>query len=348
MDLQDPVPATEAEAIAKIEEWYQAGRPLFTRDAMLRVRDQLREPTPGDRIRIEGFHGQVHDCRVKTGEISENYPIEYNQNGEPTLNREGELEKWVLKEPRIRYRSYDSMIDDMQRGYGLSWSYCTITIVHPMERCDLPLEVGDLDAGRQFFNAALQDWEASDTWKEIKGTLLSLALRHEIGNIIGMASGTFTASSRSGGSSRSAVQNAFLVTLKKLLQDSHLGTGHVDCYAQDPAYSQRDQTILAESDIQVVEDPDGFLHVDDTSLVFSCAPNICVKEVITDIARPTILIWCAVSDEPPTLSITDPDSPRVQEMIRTEYDRLPWPEDDGGNFTAMAIYVKKSARTSGT
>ncbi|EAL87725.1 hypothetical protein KXW29_004631 [Aspergillus fumigatus] len=57
--------------------------------------------------------------------------------------------------------------------------------------------------------------------------------------------------------------------------------------------------VLEKSDIKVLEDPEGFLEMDDASLVFSCSPNICVKEIVVDIARPLALIWCTVKDKDP-------------------------------------------------
>ncbi|KAL4864038.1 hypothetical protein BDV12DRAFT_176723 [Aspergillus spectabilis] len=286
----------------------------------------------------------MYEFLVKIGETKERYPIQYHDNGEATVDNESEKEKWVLTTPFIRYKSYDSLKDDLV--WDLSGAYCAIIIVHLMERCDLPPEVGDVDAGVISFNAVLRNWEETDACKEIKTTLSSLTLDYKITRIIGMACGPFTKTSQYNGSSRSAIQNAFLVSLKKLLEESHLGSDDVNCYAQDPAYSQTDQAILNRSGIEVMDDPDGFLQIDDTSLVFSCGPNICVKEVVTEIARPTILMWCAVRDESPKHRMTDPDSPRVREMINNEYDRFPFPEDNGDNFTTMAIYVKKTARVS--
>jgi hypothetical protein len=221
----------------------------------------------------------------------------------------------------------------------------------------------NIHSALEYLHTNLRDWEGSEAWKDIKFTLSSLNLNSRIAKVIGMACGAFTPTLESQGRRRSAVQHAFLLTLKELLQESNLGTAEVACYAQDPGYSQTDRLVLEKSDIKVLEDPEAFLEMDDASLVFSCAPNICVKEIVADIARPLVLIWCTVEEEDPENlqyvfsrpwwpwlvnvgNRTDPDSPRVREMIRTCYDQFPFPEDHGDNFSRMTIYVKRQCRVS--
>jgi len=38
-----------------------------------------------------------------------------------------------------------------------------------------------------------------------------------------------------------------------------------------------------------------FTHVDENTLVFSCGPNIPVKQVVADIAKPAAMIWDSVT-----------------------------------------------------
>jgi hypothetical protein len=91
---------------------------------------------------------------------------------------------------------------------------------------------------------------------------------------------------------RSASQHALLLTLQSVLQEKNTTKkGQILCYAQDPIYTTVDKTVLENFGIEVLDDPEGFLKVDDNSVVFSCAPNIPVKQVIADLARPAILIW---------------------------------------------------------
>lgn len=76
----------------------------------------------------------------------------------------------------------------------------------------------------------------------------------------------------------------------------------IQCFAQDPVYTNVDKVVLAEHGVTVVDDPRGFLQVDDQSAVLSFAPNICVRQIVADIARPALLIWNTVHDEEETMS----------------------------------------------
>ncbi|KAJ4423725.1 hypothetical protein N0V82_001611 [Gnomoniopsis sp. IMI 355080] len=60
----------------------------------------------------------------------------------------------------------------------------------------------------------------------------------------------------------------------------------VSCFAQDPIHTDVDKQILLEHGITVVDDPRGFLKVDDASIVVSLSSDIPVQEIIADIARP--------------------------------------------------------------
>ncbi|KAL5338627.1 hypothetical protein BJX70DRAFT_366300 [Aspergillus crustosus] len=347
-DSQESPLLTASEAAANLTTWYNAGRPLFPRSSLQSIRDELKKPlAQGDFIYIEGFDGEMYQHPVRIGVSKDYYPSFSASDDKEGSVQEDKIERWVLSTPCIYYTGYESLIRDLDDD--LTRAYCPILIAHVMTRCgEVAEEVENVEGAIKSFDTTLRGWEGSETWREIKDTLIRLDLTYKIPKIIGMACGEFTITSRSEGSPRSsrrsAVQNAFLVTLSTLLQESGLGTTSVACYAQDPAYSPTDQAVLQSHGIEVVDDPDGFLRIDDTSLVFSCSPNICVKQIVTEIARPTILIWCSVDTTQPASRTTDPDSPRVREMIQKEYDVFPFPEDDRDDFTTMAIYVKKAAR----
>ncbi|KAF4214640.1 hypothetical protein CNMCM8980_008166 [Aspergillus fumigatiaffinis] len=280
---------TESEAIANIDQWYQAGRPLFPRDSLQDVRDQLRKPLKnGDSIYVKAFDGSIYEWPVKTGDIKTGWEPDDDTGEEKRV-------QWVLTTPHISYRSFTGLKDLL--AYGLSQAYCSVGIQHWMTRVGQepePEPLGDLNSGLEFLDTTLRGWEGSEPWRDIKSTLLSLNLNTKIAKVIG--------------------------------------------------YSNTDRLVLEKSEVKVLEDPGGFLEMDDASLVFSCSPNICVKEIVADIARPSILIWCTVKEEDPEHALTDPDSPRVREMIRTCYDQFPFPEDHDDNFTCMTIYVKKQCQ----
>ncbi|KAL4795784.1 hypothetical protein BDV19DRAFT_388810 [Aspergillus venezuelensis] len=333
-DADDWKPDNEAEVAALIDELYAAGRPLYPREVLQHVRDQLRKPlSNGDLIYVKVFDGSVYEYPVQTG----------NTKWRPDYGSEDEdkVVEWVLTTPRIYYTALEHLKRNLK--WSLSRAYCSVGVAHEMVRKDQePDPPSDFDAGLRFFNDALQSWKEGHAWKELLATLQSLPLRTNLHKVIGMACGDFTGKKSTPSCRRSAVQHALLLTIRNALQGSDIESADVACYAQDPAYTETDQSVLEHSGIQVVQDPEGYLQMDDYSLVFCCAPNICNKQIIADIARPAIMILDTVRNDDPEFSVTDPHSPRVHEMIVNDYDSYPFPVDDD-NFTRMTMYVSKEA-----
>jgi hypothetical protein len=71
----------------------------------------------------------------------------------------------------------------------------------------------------------------------------------------------------------------------------------VTCFAQEPAYHAADKAVLGAEGVVVLDDPRAFLEVDEASVVVSVYPDIPVREVVADIARPAVMIWGRVTDE---------------------------------------------------
>ena len=71
----------------------------------------------------------------------------------------------------------------------------------------------------------------------------------------------------------------------------------IRCYAQDPIYTSIDKQVLRDVGITVVDNPKGFLEVDEASVVFCSYPNIPIRQVVADIARPALIIWNGVVQE---------------------------------------------------
>jgi hypothetical protein len=55
--------------------------------------------------------------------------------------------------------------------------------------------------------------------------------------------------------------------------------------------------VLNASGINVLDDPEGFLEVDSSTVVVSCGPNAPIREIVSDLARRDILIWYKIKDE---------------------------------------------------
>lgn len=88
-------------------------------------------------------------------------------------------------------------------------------------------------------------------------------------------------------------QHALLLSICKLLnyKQHDVSPYPISAWAQDPAYGPVDATVLAESGISLLENPDGFLKTDDSTIVLSFAPDIPVRQIITEISRPAAMLW---------------------------------------------------------
>lgn len=90
-----------------------------------------------------------------------------------------------------------------------------------------------------------------------------------------------------------AYQHALLLALHELLTRHQGYSAEVDIFAQDSAYTEVDQLVLRNHGIAVLEDPEGLLQVDDNCAVFSCAPNVPVRQIVSDLSWPAIMMWLA-------------------------------------------------------
>ena len=136
------------------------------------------------------------------------------------------------------------------------------------------------------FEKERRAWEASEAHSNLEA-ILSTTRADKINNIVGIACGSLSRSGRP----NSAFQHALLLTAMDWLRKKRPGEKELSCYVQDPEYTLIDREILNGVGIQAVDDPEGFLKVDDRSIVLSIAPNIPVKSIIADIAIPAMVIW---------------------------------------------------------
>ncbi|KAJ5496653.1 hypothetical protein N7463_008640 [Penicillium fimorum] len=197
------------------------------------------------------------------------------------------------------------------------------------------------------FHDKTQEWKESPACENLKTILSSSAKNHEIDKIVAFALGTMShqrfnvdGSLQTTAGWSSALQHALLVTVIEWLKERDQKE-KVLCYSQDPAYTEVDKKILDEEGIEVIDDPRGWLEVDEQSVVLSIAPNVPVKEIITDISRPAVIIWCRVEFyDGLGQGYTDPDSPRVRAMMEG-YELHEFGPDEE-MFCNIVVYIRKS------
>jgi hypothetical protein len=204
------------------------------------------------------------------------------------------------------YQGYDHLTDDNLKEHLLpsAITYCSLEICHLESFRDLatkePVSVNPplrpLDEVKKLFKDAQTTWEASEACKQLRSTLESAVLPESITKIIALACGDMSYEKDDRNTSRSTFQHALILTLRDITSkksDSH----HIECYAQDPTYTEADKRVLEAHGITVLENPRAFLEVDGSSVVFACAPDIPVKQIVADIACPAVMIYNRVEEE---------------------------------------------------
>ncbi|KAH7133816.1 hypothetical protein EDB81DRAFT_859313 [Dactylonectria macrodidyma] len=328
-----PFPEKEDEERAKVTDkvWklYNAGIPLFTMALLKDVEAQLA--SQAETIFIEGIDG-----------------VRYPQYTTP---RGADLQGKI---PHISFNDIQRFVD---RPPGTPVSpnsaYCSLAIRYssPDTRQVKDTEEDAIAVLKEHW----QIWEESDACRQLKETLNSVPIPESITKVVCFALGSLVPIGD--WPERSYTQHAAALTMVDVLKAR---TGcDIQCYAQEPIYTDICRKILGSHGIKVLDGVKGFLEVDETTLVFSVSPNIPVKQIITDLARPAIMVWNRVRPEKPGKTewtkqrygsdggfmwmsphSTDPDSPRVRDMVEKEYLRLPFPNDQE-RMGDLEIYVRK-------
>lgn len=138
-------------------------------------------------------------------------------------------------------------------------------------------------------------WEESEPCKRLKSILQSIDIARYVRQIVTFGLGSIEHDSDQ--LPRSTFQHALLLTVYDLLGKTQEGTGGIACYVQDPAYTSNDELILRELGITVLNDPEAFLKVDDSTLVISCAPDVPVKQVLSEFTKPVAILWDRVREQ---------------------------------------------------
>jgi SRR1 len=149
---------------------------------------------------------------------------------------------------------------------------------------------------KEVFQTLRQEWEVSGPCEQLRSTLASVKMPIEISKIIGLACSTM-AYSDSKATPRSAFQHALLLTLQDVLGKKEGNPENISCYAQDPCYTDSDKSVLEAAGIRVLEHPEAFLEIDDSSVVISSCPNVPVRQIVSDLARPALMIWDRIREK---------------------------------------------------
>ncbi len=189
-------------------------------------------------------------------------------------------------------------------------------------------------------------WEASEGCRKLK-TQLASAKIHPISKVTAFACGPMYVFGRV--SINSILQHALILTLRDVF-----GIDTAKCMSQEPYYKQDDKTILNNEGITPLDDPLGFLEVDEKSAVISVGPDVPIRSIVMDLAKPALMIWNdhdvdreADRDAEELLGEisrgwADPLDPRLRDVLQKEYTKFKFPGTEYGyEDDELAVYIRK-------
>ncbi|RFU24346.1 hypothetical protein B7463_g11992, partial [Scytalidium lignicola] len=322
-----------AQATSRIKyilETYAAGKQLFPRDLLQDLDRQISENK--EHVYIKNFDGEAIKYSLKVpdwfSDTCESYRIMYSS-----------IEQLTNFDP-------DTLPDQMIEQRPVSICYVDFD-KHP---------TSDLDQVKRTFTHYNQEWMKSETCTSLRKQFAASTVY--INKMVCFALGSPSWMDNQRIEARCYTQHAAVQTIAEVLAAKN-GTS-ISCFAQDPEYSDVDKEFLRSIGITPVEDPKGFLEVDDRTLVISISPNVPVKQIVADVQWPAAMMWNTVTseeieekkewkkeifddDESERVTwvspfSTDPDSLRVRSMVE-HYQPYELP-DSNDHFGDLTIYLK--------
>ncbi|KAI0423789.1 hypothetical protein F5Y09DRAFT_326395 [Xylaria sp. FL1042] len=337
------------QVIQRVREIYDSGTPFFSKEAIRKIMQQIDDIERGQpgRVSVMGVDGNIVQLLVKTGDIDSDIETP-------------EVEMVYLK-AHLEYRTVDHLTTiDGPLSFWPKLAYLPFKIAYITEYRNsitkAPISMIPLlrfEEVQENFQRKRAEWEASKQCDELKSVLRSIAAEiPPIQKIVAFACSTMTWDDV--GRHRSAVQHALILTIRDFVA-KHESSRDLDisCYAQDPLYTTVDRQVLQEAGITVLDDPRGFLEIDETTVIFSQAPDIPVRQVTADLTKPAMMIWNKVVYKPNPSPLAqdnigfrnlgvwaDPASPRLQDMVK-DYVELGFPRDLVNFCEDTYIYIRK-------
>ncbi|KAK3292441.1 uncharacterized protein B0H64DRAFT_228647 [Chaetomium fimeti] len=328
----------QLEAHRFIQAKYDAGVPFITKDLLRDVVRQLEEDG-NDTLSITGLNGVAVD-----------YPIETGKENPHPMCGPGYI--CIMKKLVLEYRILErllTVVDPkwfMPRRAYLPVKLSYIAEIRNRETDEVVsfAPPSDYATASRKFEQAKQSLEGSELFAQFKSTLASVTIPPGINKIVALGCSTM-AWPNEARAMTSMTQHILALTIRDFLASGYATEApgesrpEIKCYAQDPMYTPTDEQVLGEAGFTLVDDPRAFLEIDEASVVISVYPDIPVRQIVADIARPAVMIWNRPRDPDPEKTYTDPESPRVYRMLE-EYIELPFPPD--WSYEDIAIYVRKT------
>ncbi|GKZ36417.1 hypothetical protein AbraIFM66950_007489 [Aspergillus brasiliensis] len=276
----------------RYKELYPEGTPRWTKEAIQEAQARVEKCKPGEVVYIPALDGTDVGFEVMTERI------ERNKQGVAMVGIKHFLElfpaptDYITPDPDTRHPSL---------------IYSNLALGHKFRRLDDEEDDEDDDpteneiaAAGESFNAIFHTWTDSSIYKNMLATLRDY-LSHIQGPVTKIiAFGCNSLSSPDVDKvdrERSAYQHAFLLMLRRVLLEMAWTPTEIEILLQDPAYTKLDRKVLGDCEMTVLDSPKAFLLVDEETFVFSCEPDVPVRQIVMDLAKPVGMVWDAVVAE---------------------------------------------------
>ncbi|KAK4457275.1 hypothetical protein QBC42DRAFT_256483 [Cladorrhinum samala] len=351
------------EAILNVRRLYDAGVPFFTKDALRRMAS-LQETVKGtmnEKVLLVGLEGRTAEFPTMGGKIS---PNQYR-----FLNKHNNIGVERVWKSRIRYATINDLIrtddpcgtlpPDEDLYFPLTFGYF---IQHRIQ--DTKVEIHEdptlvqlpLHLARKNFERERALFQRGEQVAKLRSVLDPLWQSNQLPTVKKVVA--FACAGVAWKDDLSAVpsrQHALALFVRDYFAERQ--GSEVQCFAQEPTYNDVDREILEDAAVgfKVLEDPWGFVEVDDETAVLAFAPNVAVRQIVADLARPALMFWNTGWDPEahdaqgldPSSSIvpsnscsTDPMAPRLGNMLKGYWEH-PLTEDEDHTFHESAMYIRK-------
>ncbi|KAK4182845.1 hypothetical protein QBC35DRAFT_509213 [Podospora australis] len=361
---------TEEEAVRKVRQLYDSGVPFFTKDALRHMASLLqttRQSGNNDndqKLTIMGLDGHTTEITCDHGKIMPNQG--------PFGRREDNIGYEAVWNSCITYTTINQLLwpdnitsgvhgDDMpyfpmsisyRLKYRHSQTKAEVIVTEVMEDSPMFVRMPLLHARQAFEHQRLQ-FRNSPQAAEVRSVLDSYAEFPTVKKIVAFACGSLLWDAEAlGGATHSLPQHALALFVRDYFSEKQGGA--VQCFAQEPDYQDADCEILEEVGVTVLEDPWGFIEVDDETVVLAFSPDVPVRQIVADLARPGLMFWnsgwhadahdtkgCDPGKVIVSSNSTDPMAPRLGKMVEGYWEH-PFREEDGSyTFFKAAMYIRK-------
>ncbi|KAK0710230.1 hypothetical protein B0T26DRAFT_724371 [Lasiosphaeria miniovina] len=363
--------------VSQLRAMFEAGSPWFTKAFMREFADELErlramplEEVKGQIFSVTGVDGERFNEPIHfTGEVVKANMVEKMEKFNSRDNSEAndapadtaKTWEYVYTWPRASYRTVDAMISQPEdsnrppRYLPLPMTLCCSARKRDRTTHEFVVDppAFSRDVVQAFWEATCAGWRASENYavlkQQLEAAVSSMAAAGTLPTkVIGLGLGSFSIYGYL--YEGSVLQHALVLLIRDVLAagaGAEASTTTVPCYVQDPGYQPEDESILTEAGFTLLQDPRGFIEIDDGSVVVTQGPDVPVKAIVADLARPVILIWAhppgQEQDKTPLWLVTDPMTPRVKSMLSSDYfPKIDLPDYGEGVFRWLSMHVRKS------